>query len=178
MTESKTTSYTWDLSYVPRSNITTRAYYTFEKIKSDQAGSESGLLTPDWFAQLDDRFITLGVGGEIRDIRGKVDLGMDYVFSKSTGESELNTSDTVSSAASLGQYPDLETILNSLKIHARYNYSETLALKLSYWYQHYDADNWALDGIGPGSVPDVLLLGENVQDYSVNVVTASVAYRF
>jgi len=178
LTESKTTSYTWDLSYVPRSNITTRAYYTFEKIKSDQAGSESGLLTPDWFAQLDDRFITLGVGGEIRDIRGKVDLGMDYVFSKSTGESELNTSDTVSSAASLGQYPDLETILNSLKIHARYNYSETLALKLSYWYQHYDADNWALDGIGPGSVPDVLLLGENVQDYSVNVVTASVAYRF
>jgi len=178
LTESKVSSYTWDLLYLPRSNITTRAYYTFEKITSDQAGSESGLLTPDWFAQLEDRFITLGVGGEIRDIRGKMDLGMDYVFSKSTGGSDLRASDTVSSAASLGQYPDLETILNSLKLYARYNYSETLALKLSYWYQRYDADNWALDGVGPTSAPDVLLLGENVQDYTDNVVTASVAYRF
>ena len=178
LTESKTPGYTWDISYVPRPNISTRAYYTYEKIKSDQAGSESGLPVPDWFAEIEDRFITLGVGGEVKQIGGKLDLGMDYVFSKSTGEIDLDADPTVSSAASLGQYPDLETTLNSIKIFARYNYSEALALKLSYWYQKYDGDNWALDGIGPTSVPDVLLLGEDSQDYSVNVVTASLAYRF
>jgi MtrB/PioB family decaheme-associated outer membrane protein len=178
LTESKTTAYTWDIAYLPRANITTRAYYTVEKIKSDQAGSESGLPAPDWFADLEDRFITLGLGGEIRDIRGRVDLGMDYVFSKSTGEIDLSAEDSVSSAASLGQYPDLETILNSLKIYARYKHSETLTLKLSYWYQNYDADSWALDDVGPTSAPDTLLLGEGVQDYTVHLVAASAAYRF
>ena len=100
------------------------------------------------------------------------------MFSKSTGEIDLDADPTVSSAASLGQYPDLETTLNSFKIFARYNYSAALAFKLSYWYQKYDGDNWALDGVGPTSAPDVLLLGEDTQDYSVNVVTASLAYRF
>lgn len=178
LTESKTPSYTWDISYMPRPDISTRAYYTFEKIKSDQAGSESGLAAPDWFAELEDRFITLGISGEVKEVVRKLDLGMDYVFSKSTGEIDLNADPTVSSAASLGQYPDLETVLNSLKLYARYNYSEALALKLSYWYQKYDGDNWALDGVGPTSAPGVLLLGEGVQDYSVNAVSASLAYRF
>jgi len=178
LTEAKTPSYTWDISYVPRPKITTYAYYTFENIKSDQAGSEAGLSTPDWFASLNDRFLTLGLGGEIKEIRGKWDLGAKYTFSKSTGEIDLNASPTVSSAASLGQYPDLETKLSSLNLFARYNYSEAVALKLSYWYQKYDADNWATDGVGPTSVPDVLLLGVDTQDYDVNVITASLAYRF
>ena len=178
LTESKTPGYTWDISYVPRPNISTRAYYTYEKIKSDQAGSESGSLAPDWIAELEDRFITLGIGGEVKEIRGKLDLGADYVFSKSTGEIDLDADSTVSSAVNLGQYPDLDTTLNSIKIFARYNYSEALALKLSYWHQKYDGDNWALDGVGPTSAPDVLLLGEDNQDYSVDVVTASLFYRF
>ncbi len=178
LTEAKTPSYTWDVAYQPRPNVTTHAYYTYEKVKSDQAGSEAGLPTPDWFARLEDRFITLGVGGEISKIRGKLDLGIEYVFSKSTGKIDLNASPPVSSAVSLGQYPDLDTTLNSLRLYARYNYSETLAFKLGYWYQQYDADNWAVDGVGVTSAPDILLLGEDTQDYNVNVVTASVAYRF
>jgi hypothetical protein len=178
LTESKTPSYTWDVSWTPRANISTRAYYTYEKIKSDQAGSESGLSTPDWFAEIEDRFISLGIGGEIREIRGRLDLGLDYVFSKSTGETDLSADPSVSSAASLGQYPDLETTLNSLKLFARYHYSPAIAIKLSYWYQKYDGDNWAVDGVTPTSAPDILLLGEDTQDYSVNVITASLAYRF
>ncbi|MGB5718456.1 MAG: MtrB/PioB family decaheme-associated outer membrane protein, partial [Gammaproteobacteria bacterium] len=80
LTESKEPRYTLDLSYQPRSNMTTYAYYTYEDIKTSQAGSETGAPSPDWEADFDDTVNTLGAGVTVTGIRKKWDVGADLVY--------------------------------------------------------------------------------------------------
>ena len=53
-------------------------------------------------------------------------------------------------------YPDLETDLTSLKLWTQYHYRKDISLKLSYWYEDYSADNWALDNLQENSVGNLL----------------------
>jgi hypothetical protein len=51
-------------------------------------------------------------------------------------------------------------------------------MKIGYLYQKYNADDWALDGISPDTVPNLLSLGANPQNYSNQVVFIGVKYLF
>jgi MtrB/PioB family decaheme-associated outer membrane protein len=174
--DSKEPTYTLDASYQPRSNITTYAYYTFQDIKSTQKGSEAGTSTADWEADFKDRTHTLGVGGKLTGIRGKWDIGADIVLTKASGEVDMEKD--FATGIPVTQYPDLDTDMTSLKIWTQYNYRRNIAWKLSYWYEDYSADNWAVDNLQANSIPGLLLMDQETLDYDVHVVNASVIYRF
>ena len=81
----------------------------------------------------------------------------------------------------LKQFPDLESRLHSLRIYADYKWRKDTTVKLSYQYERYekyDEDDWTIDGLGPSSIPEVLLLGEQNPSYSQHVVRVSLAIRF
>jgi len=87
----------------------------------------------------------------------------------------------------LKQFPDLESRLHSLRIYADYKWRKDTTVKLSYQYEkyeryeryeRYDEDDWTIDGLGPSSFPEVLLLGEQNPSYSQHVVGVSLAIRF
>ena len=174
LTETKEPSYTLDVSYQPRSNVTTYGYYTHEDIKSTQAGSEAGTPSPDWEADFDDTADTLGVGVKVTGIRKKWDAGADLVYTRAKGKIKMKDL----TSANTNDYPDLETRLTSVKLWTQYQHRRNLAFKFSYWYQDYDADNWAVDNLQENSVNNLLLLGEDTQDYDVHVVGVSLVYRF
>jgi MtrB/PioB family decaheme-associated outer membrane protein len=140
-----------------------------QKIKSYQAGSQT-FSTPDWFANNDDTITTAGIGFT-QSVTEQLDVGADFTMSRSVGEV------TVTSGIS-SVYPDNVTNLDSLKLYANYRIKESISLYLGYWYESYDSSNWALDGVTPDTIPNVLSLGIQSPSYDVNVVALSLRYNF
>jgi predicted porin len=140
-----------------------------EKIKSSQAGSQA-FSTPDWFADNDDTITTAGIG-VTQVINEQLDIGADFTMSRSVGEVTVTS-------GSPSVYPDNVTNLDSLKLYANYRLKEAMSLYLGYWYESYDSSNWALDGVTPDTIPNVLSLGIQSPSYDVNVVALSLRYQF
>ena len=186
LTEATQPTVTVDFTYTPVNNLSTYGYYTWENIQSSQNGTDvssgtgpgGGLPTPgDWQADFDDTFDTIGIGGKWTGL-GKWDLGADVVYSKAIGKIEMNHSDP---NIVEDQFPDNKTEMISIKLYTDYQYSKRLVYKLSYWYEEYLADNWAVDGLAPydpSVVQNTLLLGNTTMDYEVRVFAVSASYRF
>ena len=186
--EAETPSFTLDASYHPSKDVTTYAYYTREQVKSKQYGSATtaGTVTTNaWQADFDDSMDTFGLGGKIAGI-GRWDMGLDFTYNKSKGKIDIYDFGSLTTSP----YPDLKTELASIKFWTQYNRSKNLAYRFYYWYEDYEADNWAVDGLDADSLIDVLppppapgttnylLNGEDTLDYKAHVVGISVVYLF
>jgi MtrB/PioB family decaheme-associated outer membrane protein len=173
LSEASRDSYTLDLSYVPREDLTFYGFYSREELEATQFGADTG-GAPNWRAEFDDGIDTLGAGVKIGSIRGKLDLGLDYVYMQ--GDSDIALFDGASPVTS--QYPTLENRLHSIRVYGLYHLRKDLGLHLSWWYEDFESTDWALDGYAPDSVGNTLLLGNDSPDYDNHVVTASLRYRF
>ena len=70
------------------------------------------------------------------------------------------------------------TKLEAIKLYGTYSLKDNLSITGSYHYEHYDSTDWRLDGIAPGTVPNLLTLGAQAPNYSVNVFRVAMRYRF
>src|SRR4029079_10367689 len=84
------------------------------------------------------------------------DLGLDYTYSRSTGEVAIES-------ATVG-FPDLTTHLNSARLYVDYNPKKKLTMRLSYWYEGYRSQDWSLDGVLPATIDNVLSRGQQGPD--------------
>ena len=188
LVDAETPSLTLDMSYHPNKDISTYVYYTREEMRSSQKGRSTTagtVTTPAWDADFDDTTDTFGLGGKILGM-GKWDMGLDFTYNKSKGK--IDVIDL--SGAATNPYPDLNTELASVKLWTQYNRSKNLAYRFYYWYEDYEADNWAVDGLEADSlvglpppppalgVTNYLLTGEDTLDYKVHVVGVSLVYLF
>ena len=160
-------SYSLDAAYMPLDHVTTYAFYTRDSTDSKQRGSATGAVR-DWTANTDDMSETYGVGLKWDAILSKFDLGADYVFNRAKGKVGLH---------SAGDYPNLSNRLRSLKIYGRYHLKKDLDLKLSYLHANFNSDDWAIDGVAPNSIDQVLSQGQQSPDYDVDVFAVSMVYR-
>ncbi|MCW9003643.1 MAG: MtrB/PioB family decaheme-associated outer membrane protein [Gammaproteobacteria bacterium] len=141
-----------------------------ERIESSQAGSSS-FSTPTWFANNDDTINSIGMGYKQQLMEDKLELGVDYVMSQSTGKIQIISAGT-------DNFPDLEVDLQSLKLYADYQMKDNMSVHAAYWYESYDTKSWALDGVNPDTVWNVLGFGEMTPSYDVSVITVSLRYKF
>ena len=142
----------------------------FENIESEQFGSET-FAREDWVATNNDKFYTAGGGFRVREIGGKFDLQIDYT--RSEGTSEINLASTVSGQS---QFPDLESTLEYLRLRLSYHQSDRLELNVNLRYQSFLAEDWALEGVGPATIPSVLTLG--AQPYDEEVLLVGLGFRY
>ncbi len=142
-----------------------------ESIESVQLGSEA-FGAPDWRAANEDNFFTLGAGFRMRQIADKLDLEVDGVFSEGVSEIAMNTA-----TGGPSQFPDLNTTLSYVNVRLSYAWSERLDIGASLRFQHFDADDWALDAVGPATIPQVLSLGAEPWDEKQYIVGLSFRYR-
>lgn len=173
LTSSKTESITIDASYVANEKLSGHAYIGREQIKSNQAGSQVP-DSADWFVDNDDTIDSFGLGIKWQQSH-KLDIGIDYTYSDTEGETRL-TSQSVNPP--LVEFPDLTSELHSLKIYADYKWHRNTSLKLSYRYEEFDVSDWSVDGVNPDTIPEVLLLGEDNPGYKEHVVGVSLITRF
>jgi hypothetical protein len=142
-----------------------------ERIDTEQSNSQS-FSTPDWSATTEDDFSTATLGIVYPRLIGSIDATLDYSWSHSVGETKSNTSGLESS------FPDLRTTRQNIRLGLRYPYSKSLSLGLDYFYEDFESDDYALEGLEPDTVSNLLSLGASPYDYDVSVIYLSMRYQF
>ncbi len=161
---------TGDLSWAFSAKSSLYLTAGYEDIESEQFGSEL-FAREDWYATNNDSFVTAGGGIRVREIAGKVDLQLDYTRSEGTSEIDVG-----SVANGLSQFPDLESTLQYLRMTLSYQQSDRLALTMNLRYQSFEAEDWALQGVGPATIPSALMLG--AQAYDEEQVIFGLGFRY
>jgi MtrB/PioB family decaheme-associated outer membrane protein len=171
LTESDELRFAADLSW----SVSERAsiYLTggVEDIDGKQSGSEL-FATPDWRADHADSFNNIGAGFRVTGIGDKVDLQLDYA--RADGNTEI---DVTSGAGGQSRFPDLESTLDSLRLKILYRWSDKLDAILRLRYESFSAEDWALQGVAPDTLPTILTLGAQPYDYEVWMFGIGVRYR-
>jgi MtrB/PioB family decaheme-associated outer membrane protein len=148
-----------------------RGFVQTQRISSDQTGSQSFSVV-DWYGHVKDKFDTLGAGIKHTAIPNKLDLGADVTFSRSRSDVSVRT------ALVEPPFPTAKTTLDSLTVYANYKLKDNLSIVGGLTFEHYDSDDWRLDGVAPGTVPNLLALGTQSPHYSVTWVRVALRYRF
>ena len=161
-----------DLSAQLAENTSLHLYYSRQSIKSNQAGAQSFSNPPDWTADNTDTIQTAGIGVKHALIPETMDIGADLTSSRSVGDIKVST------ALNEPGFPSIKSDLDSFKLWATYKVKADLMIRASLWQERYSSQNWAIDGVSPSTIPNVLTLGETSPQYKVNVASLSVRYRF
>lgn len=179
-----------DVSFSPNEDLNMHAFVTYESRKYDQEGCSFNTIPPpavnracivdppaqqrQWNADTTDNAITAGFGGEWR-INEKWRLGLDYLFTRSTTNVDVTGG---SDLQPLFDLPELNSLRHRLGLRLDYRLREKLRLRMSYLFEHLDSKDFALDGVEPNSVPQLITLGNQSPDYNAHVFGISLAYEF
>jgi MtrB/PioB family decaheme-associated outer membrane protein len=159
-----------DLSWTVSENASVYAFGSYEDIEAKQTGSEQ-FAAVDWRTTNKDSFYTFGVGIRLKQIVGNIDLDLDYT--RSDGNTEIDIS---SASGGNSQFPDLESQLDSLRGRLTWRRTERQEFTFRFRYEHFDSDDWALQNVGPATIPVVLSLGAQPYDYDVLLIGISFRY--
>ena len=184
LTKSDIQQYTVDVAYMPTFKTSIYGFASLEKFDSDQDGrafrgggaklAQASDPGNNWFVKHRDDVDSIGVGFKHDVIKGKLNIGADYVYSKSTGEIDVTSGPNLDTEP----LPDLETKLHTLTLFGDYTIKRDMILRLRYWYEKYDSKDWGLDNVAPNELANVITLGEESPNYDVHVIGLSLLYRF
>jgi MtrB/PioB family decaheme-associated outer membrane protein len=171
LTDSETFNLALDLSYALSEGTRLHAFAQGERMKSNQAGSQT-YGAPDWTGKVEDKFEVLGFGIKHAAIPDKLDLGADLSVSRARSDTSVQT------AAGEPPFPTAKTSRDVFKLYASYKLNDSTWLNGSWWYESYTSDDWRLDGVQPATVYNLLAFGNQAPRYHQNVVRVSVRYQF
>jgi len=158
------------LTWQPRDNLSLHADLGYQRIYTLQHGYAGAALAP-WQVANAERFWNAEVGGEWV-VRERWTLNVDYLHAPSY-------TDTSASEGGLAQpFPQDWTRLDTLRFEVTYRRSAALQFHLRYSYENFNSYDWALAGVGPATLSDVLALGLEPYHHSVNLFGLTVSYRF
>ncbi len=169
--QSEELRYGVDLSWSVSEKAQLYANLGLQKVDAEQAGSSS-FSTPDWRARHEDEFLTAGFGFKLKQIADRIDLTLDYTHGAGDSAIDVTTID------GRGPLPGLDSTLDSLRLSAIYKFSKRLQGFAELRYEAFEADDWALQGVAPATIPSVLTLGADPYDYDVFVLGFGVSYSF
>ncbi len=159
-----------NLAYVFSERLSATAYYTHEKLESEQAGSgwdvDPALGVP-WLASDSNRTQTFGFGLKWAAIPSKLDVGADFVYADYSGKMQY---------AGGVDLPELSSTLTGVGVDGVYSLKDNLSLRGAYRFERYKESDWAKNG-AVDAIPTLLSLGEGPQDSDVHLVTLSVRYE-
>jgi MtrB/PioB family decaheme-associated outer membrane protein len=158
-----------DLSWTLSDKASVYASAGEEKIDAKRQGSQA-FGQSDWRYVLEDNFETYGVGLRARPIE-KLAVDLDYTYAKGTSRTDLV-------GVNGGSFPANRSEFSTLQADVTYAMSERIDLALTWRYESFESSDWALQGVDPATLGNVLALGADPYDYDVNYVGASVRYYF
>jgi len=151
-------------------SLSLSAFAAHREQQTGQAGSQA-FGAPDWLAEQEDASNVLGASLAWQARRG-LDFGADYAYSTSAG------SITMLAAATDRDFPLLLTRWYDGRLYGRYALRPNLSLRLDLLYQRYTARDWGQQGLDPGTVPNLLALGQGTQGGSVTALLLGARYEF
>jgi hypothetical protein len=182
LTQREALSSTIDLSWTPIEILTTYVWFTYENLKSDVDGrsfsnaAQSSDPERDWFERDEDHVYTAGVGAELHLFDERLRLRADYVYSMANTDIEVGTGPALTPTSR--NFPDVESRLHDFNVSAEYQFRENLAFRVSYLVEDLKSDDWAINGVAPDTISQVLGLGEDTPHYRNHLVGFAVRYEF
>lgn len=173
---------TFDVAFTPSAAWTAYGFYTYEKLVNDQDGQSVGgnrvvdAANParSWFADHRDHARTTGLGITHPMFDGKLDTSVDFVRSRTQGDVSVTTGAALAS----GPLPRDVTRLDSLSLQARWHWRKDVAIHFAWRFEDYESTDFALDGVEPDQLANVVGLGNESPDYRVNVFTLAFNLTF
>ena len=141
-----------------------------ENVRTEQGNSQT-FGAPDWSATTQDRFTNAVIGLSQQQLFDTFDLELEYSYSRSRGRINNNTSGLQTS------FPDLRQSRNTLRLGFKWPYRDRVSFGIDYFFEELDSEDWALDGVGPDTVPTLLALGAQAWNYRSNVIYLSATFR-
>ncbi len=171
MTNGREDRFTADLGYALSDKASLYVSGGGQVIDAQQLGSET-FAAADWRADHEDTFRHFGGGFRVLDVAGQADIVVDYT--RGTGETDIAVDRFVGSTSVL---PTLESVMDSLSLNVGFSVNDRWDANLEIRYEHMDVDDWALDFVGPATIPTVLTMGASAWDYDVWAVGLGFKYR-
>ncbi len=184
LTDSKVQSYTFDVTATPTAQWSASAYYTYDKLDTDQNGvSFSGGAgrvaqvndpTRFWTALHRDRVDTGGFNLTWKPSDQRLQFGFDLMLSTSRDDIEVSAG----SALTTAPLPTNRVTIRSGSLYGQYRLSDSLSLRAKVQHEHYRSSDFALDGVEANQLANVILFGEEAPDFDVTVGTLTMVYTF
>ena len=158
------------LTWTPRDTLSAYIDGGYERLFNLQNGY-TGLDTTPWLAADTERFWNLGLGGRWVP-QERWTLTLDYLLAPS-----YENIDTA--AGGLQQaFPQNWTKLDSTRFEVSYNWTSAMQIHFRYTHETYNSNDWALNAVGPTTVPNLLALGVQPYRDNVNLFGLTVRYQF
>ncbi len=161
---SSSASLTWTASEA-LSGTVDAAYQSRYALQSGAGGSPG----PGWLLADRERYWNLGAGGRWTHARWL--FALDYRYAPSS-----SNSDAVQGGPN-EPFPQNTTRLESAALNVSYRCSAALQWHLRMAHESYHSSDWALDGVGPQTIPNLLALGVQSPHDSVNLLGLSIRYQ-
>jgi hypothetical protein len=87
--------------------------------------------------------------------------------------------DTETQVTGLSQpFPENTTRLDNVRLDLRYQWTRAVQMHLLFIHEKYDSSDWALENVGPATVPNLLAFGLQPLNHDVNLVGLTARYEF
>lgn len=148
------------------------AHYGWDETDAHQQGS-GAFAAADWNAVTQDTLRSGGIALHLPRVTAQLALGLEVFFANTDGDIT-----TASSTSPGGALPQLRSRMNGGELTGEYRLSPALTVRAALRYEHFDADDWQLDGVEPATVATLLSLGADAYDYDVELIELAFTYRF
>jgi len=158
------------ISWRPRETLNLYAdggYQTYDYLQSGY----SGVATPPWLVANAERFWNAGAGAEWL-VSQRWRLKLDYLHTPSYTDTDITLNGPPQA------FPQNWTRLDRTSLEATYVRSSALQFHLRYSFEKFDSSDWALGGVGPATIPNLLALGLQPYRHSVNLFALTASYQF
>ena len=159
-----------NLTWTPRDTLSAYIEGGYERLFNLQSGFD-GLGTTPWLAADAERSWNLSAGGRWVP-RERWTLSLDYLMAPS-----YDNTDTTAGGLQQG-FPQNWSKLDSTRLDLAYRWTSAMQIHFRYVRETYSSSDWALDGVGPSTVPNLLALGVQPFRDNVNLFALTVRYQF
>ena len=158
------------LTYTPYERLSVYVDGGYQTLDFAQNGF-TGAFTAPWIVTNNERYWSTSAGLHLV-LRTRWDLNLDYTHAPSYA-------DTDTLVGGLAQaFPENTTALDSARFDLRYRWTSALSVHLRYAYERYDTNDWALAGVEPATLPNLLSVGRYPFYHDVNLIGLTVRYSF
>lgn len=179
LTDTNYDQFAADASLVVGKGLVGSLFYARDNYDSKLVGAGSATAPntapPNWDARTQDEQEMVGLALDWPGLLdGKLDLRADWIRAETTGDIAVGSGP----GAARESFPTLKGDLDSAGLAGVWHLGPRLDLRAEVRWEQYDAEDWALDGVGPATIGNVLTFGSEPLEYDLVVLFFGVDYKF
>jgi MtrB/PioB family decaheme-associated outer membrane protein len=172
LTDNRQKNINLDVNWHPNLTLDISLFVQQEEITTHMAGG-SNFSSPLWQAQNLDEIFSYGGSLALRNLLDdKLTIFINFDLA------DANTDININQAGTDDKLPQISSLWSHSELKLVYQYSPQTDISFSYQYQKFTSADFAIDGVVPGSLPNLLTSGTQSNNYDVSYGLLSIGYQF